>query len=131
MKHLFISFTGTLNALCFKTISPEALETGLFYFGCTRDHAITPGAKGEGIESIVRCRKDLHQLLVQALLKAETEGRVAWRQNDQPNSFAELNALLQANGVPAIDVDPQVRYSYPAVQHTCRSHQVIWSAMRC
>ena len=121
---LFISFTGTLCALRSGQVGAADLDTGLFVFGCVRDHAITPGANGEYVEHDVRDRPDLHQQLVAALLKAETAGRVRWRALEQRNaSFALVNELLVANGYKRLMADELYYteawmgrdYCYPAV----------------
>ena len=43
-RKLFISFTGLMYALKAGRITDDDLASGLFAFGCTRGHAITPGA---------------------------------------------------------------------------------------
>lgn len=53
---LFISFAGTMHALKSGRVAVGDLDTGLFVFGCTRDHALTPGASGEFVEDIVTKR---------------------------------------------------------------------------
>jgi hypothetical protein len=99
MPKLFISFTGTMYALESGRINFDNLATGLFVFGCTRDHAITPGSNSEYVERIVIERADHHKQLVEALLKAETEGRIRWRSLEAGTaSFDLVDDLLTSNG---------------------------------
>lgn len=95
-----VSFRGTLAALQRGTLTEADLDRALFYFGCTKVHAITPGSRGETVEPEVRMNGGAnHQLLVAALEKAEASGRVAWRTAEESNSLAVLHALMVKNGV--------------------------------
>lgn len=95
---LSISFTGTMYALRSGRVNRDDLDTGLFVFGCIRDHAFAPGAFGEYVEKVVTKRPDPpHELLVAAPIKAEADGR--WRTLEDGNaSFELVDDLLTSNG---------------------------------
>jgi hypothetical protein len=123
---LFISFTGTMYALKSGRVTGEDLDNGLFVFGCTRGHAITPGASHEHIEEIVTQCPALHQQLVAALTQAEIDGRVRWRTlEERVPSFEMVDDLLTSNGrKPLMSEDEYYSkcpsmgrgYCYPAVR---------------
>lgn len=102
-RKLFLSFTDTLFALAHGSVTLDDLATGLFYFGCTRVHALEPW-KSDTNEIAWAFREDpelgliVHAWLVAALLHGETEGRVIWREVDAQCSYEELSALLECNG---------------------------------
>ena len=130
MTKLFISFTGTLQALSGGIVSVDDLNEGLFVFGCTRNHALNPGAAGEHVESVVREHPELHRALCDALLLAEAAGRVRWRTLEQGNaSFELVDELLVANGYKKLnrtsEMDPWT-YSYPAVERFSMELPVVW-----
>lgn len=126
MAKLFISFTGTMYALQYGRVNRDDLNTGLFVFGCTRDHAMAPGSRGEHVENIIVMRPDLHGLLVAALLQAEVNERVHWRTGDQRSSFAMIDDLLIKNEYKALAKDDSNSdYCYPAVQQRT-ALEVIW-----
>lgn len=127
MAKLFISFTGTMYALRSGRVNGDDLSTGLFVFGCARDHAITPGAHGEYVEEVVIERPDLHEQLVAALVKAEAEGRVRWRSLEAGNaSFELVSDLLTSNGYKPLMSSKWCDYSYPAVEKRSTELEVIW-----
>ncbi|MBU1104377.1 hypothetical protein KJ664_00560, partial [Patescibacteria group bacterium] len=51
---LFISFSGLLVALKSGKIPLSDLDTALFYFGCTRDHAYNPSKHGVELDEVSR-----------------------------------------------------------------------------
>lgn len=122
---LFLSFTGLLYAIAHNSVSEEDLNTGLFYFGCMRGHAYEPGAHGELDERVLLKEKGApaYAKLVQALAKAESEGRCRWFRPEPGVLHAPytlLNELLTTNGVAALQFDEEQDYvqywSYPAVR---------------
>jgi hypothetical protein len=92
MRMLFVSFTGTLRAMSQGSVSESDLASGLFHFGCGRPHAMDPSGK---YNEVTWFYKDpvagvaAHKLLVDALLKAESDGRVLWADDAR----AELDKL--------------------------------------
>lgn len=56
-----------------------------------------------------RC-EEIYGILCDILLSAEADGRVAWREQHQTNSYQQLNEFLVGRGLPAI-IGP-VRSSY-------------------
>lgn len=124
MRKLFISFSGTLLALHSGNATEADLAEGLFYFGCDRDHAINPGTESHGCDERRWLDREnpevgnqIHSRLVEMLLQAETDGRVAWR-GKGGNSYEELNVLLTNNNLPELQLPTNCRtnYSYPQVQ---------------
>lgn len=119
MRKLFLSFTATLRGLDTGEVTPLDLKRGLFYFGCTRKHAMFPGADKETNEvnwffKNKQQAANRHGLLRQFLQKAEREGRAAYRQKGKLNNFEELNKLLMANCYKPIIC--WLDYSYPGVE---------------
>ena len=122
---LFVSFTTLLGAIAGNAVSQEDLDTGLFYFGCVRSHAFTPGAEAEFDErvSLKERGAPAHEKLIAALTKAEAEGRCRWHRPDNHTRLAPytlLNELLEANGIEKLkfvqeDFEPG-HYCYPAVR---------------
>lgn len=102
-RKLFVSFTALLREMKNDRVTEKDLERGLFYFGCTRRHALEPGTQGESNE-LMWIFKDTteaqatHQVLLKYVLKAEKDGRCVWREADQMNSYEQLNALLVKHG---------------------------------
>lgn len=113
---VFLSFRAALTALYKGEVTADDLAKGVFYFRCTRDHVMNPGCKGDQIESEVRAHPAQHEQLKAALLIAEAEGRVAWRQAAQASSFKQLHELLVAHGLKglpkyvAMSYGPENRY---------------------
>ena len=50
MRKLFLSFSSLLTFIAEDKVTVEDLRSGFFLFGCTRGHAIDPGAQGEADE---------------------------------------------------------------------------------
>jgi hypothetical protein len=120
---LFLSFSGLLHAIAHDEVSQADLDTGLFFFGCTRSHALNPGGAGEFDERTKDEGGASHEKLVRALERAELENRCRWhkpRAHFPPYSL--LNELLCANGFPQLTLPPDIEelgevegYAYPAV----------------
>jgi len=118
-RKLFVSFTALLRHMRDDLVTEKDLDRGLFYFGCTRDHAFNPGANGESNELSWIFKDDdvatgTHQVLLRYVEKAEKNGRCIWREAKDMNSYRALNDLLVANGYsydrnkgPAIIVEPR------------------------
>ncbi len=137
MRKLFLSFSGLLYALASGKITQDDLNTGLFYFGCRRQHAFHP--EQDAYNEITSVSRDnagvgerAHALLVEGLIKAEAEGRVNWR-GENENRYGELSKLLVANGLPELHMsqDQHHSYSYPGVEDLVKeqmseSLQVVW-----
>lgn len=101
---LVLSWSGLLRQLYDRSLTFDELEGALFYFSCTRDHVFSDGvgdSSGEMqsyyVDDAVRCAA-IYATLCQALIQAEAEGRVAWREGCI-NSFEQLNQLLEINGL--------------------------------
>lgn len=123
---LFVSFTRLLHAIAAESVSQEDLNTGLYFFGCVRSHAFDPAADGAFDERTALKEKGqpAHEKLVEALRRAEIEGRCRWhRPTDAPghSAYAELDTLLTANGLKALSppdrrLDAEEYYCYPSVR---------------
>lgn len=123
---LFVSFTRLLHAIAAESVSQEDLNTGLYFFGCVRSHAFDPAADGAFDERTTLKEKGqpAHEKLVEALRRAESEGRCRWYRptaNQNLPAYEELDFLLTANGPKALST-PERRlyaeqhYSYPSVR---------------
>ena len=90
---VFASFTATLREMHGGTVTQGDLDAGLFWFNCSREHALRPWedttnevlwfwrkpqAREQGAEA--------HRRLVAALLAAERDGRALWRDADPVES---------------------------------------------
>lgn len=109
---LFASFSGLLRALARNDISQDELDQGLYFFSCVRRHAFEPGFTGEFDErtSLGERGPAAHTQLVQALERAETEGRCAWYRptiGRRLNPYEQLSKLLQSRGLPAFEPRPE------------------------
>lgn len=121
---LFVSFTTLLGQIAANAVTQEELDTGLYYFGCIRSHAFAPGAEGEFDERVGLREKGgpAHEKLVQALNKAEAEGRCSWHHPElgtRKAPYTLLNELLVANGIGALPLKSEfepAHYSYPTVR---------------
>lgn len=106
MKHrkLFLSFTCLLSAMATGKVSQADLDEGLYMFGCTRGHALEPGAAGESDERTWNPGyAEAYPAIRESLLKAETEGRAGWirvKAGDQNDSVVILNQMLVGLGYP-------------------------------
>lgn len=115
---LFLSFTKLIEPLRDGSISTQDLESGLFFFGATREHVLgTLPLKSD----VNRCKSDgtcdyMHfamyewffwnkkasyantvqfaQKLRKAIRLAEKEGRIIWRQRNHPHNWPDLCTLL-------------------------------------
>lgn len=139
LPKLFVSFSGVMMKLSCGLVSRDDLETGLFAFGCTRDHVFRPGFHGEYVEDEVLDRPDLHQQLLEALRRAERDGRVSWRRGSRACdlvgecAFRRLNRLLRRNGFkPLLQAlagnSPlgSYSYTYKEVERRSRELQVVY-----
>lgn len=115
MRKLFTSFTGLLHNLAAGSVSQEDLDTALFFFGCARIHALAPWEPtehGNVVNEITWAfKKDMargekeHARLVDAILRAEHDGRVRWIKTETGRSMsreeesAAMIELCQTHGV--------------------------------
>jgi hypothetical protein len=131
-RKLFLSFTSLIRLFRDGRVSESDLDNALFYFGCVREHAMDPW-KDETNEVLWAYKDEqqgraAHTLIAAALKKAESEGRVGFKNmGDQDNDrYRKLNDLLRANDLTPIeprekflDGDKQIElfggYTYPAV----------------
>lgn len=127
MRCLFISYTTIIRELKNGRITENDLNSGLFYLGCVRKHAMNPGANNEGSELMLfykkeedlENRKAAHALIVSALKKAEREKRIIWRKNIAVGqSYKVLNRLLVRHGYSGISFEFDGRRSN-AASHYC------------
>jgi hypothetical protein len=121
MRKLFLSYTSLLSQLSRNAVSAEDLVKGLFFFGCSREHVYNPGANGETDERTWdkgNYAKGYPQLL-EAVQRAECEGRLEWRRapdGSERSPWDALNELLQRNGLKQVSGDPfNWEATYPAI----------------
>ncbi len=118
MRMLFVSFSGLLLALFEERVQNAELAEGLFYFGCTREHAFLPSERNADVQQLlsgnnpatVRC---LHNLILLSLGRAEAQERVRWRSPDEEQTYEGLNELLGKHGYApvwhSVD-DPRINF---------------------
>jgi hypothetical protein len=120
MRKIAVSYSTTLVMLRDKFIDEDVLKDALFYFGCTRAHALD--ATNYNITSVFRQntaeRERAHALIGKLVLAAEAEKRILWRKDAKtPPTFEQFNQLLQLNGFPALVLpDPWFDYYYGGVK---------------
>ena len=134
MKKLLISFVGTMEALKSGRVVVDDLNSALFAFSSARQHVLAPDASRHYVDEIVKERPDLHKLLVEALQKAEAEGRVRWRADYESNgSFRLVNDVLSANGHKRLVSHEEAygsrtyigdEYCYPSVVERCKDEGI-------
>lgn len=125
-KKLFLSVEGLMIDLLPRKLTKDEpnseteiiqlkqsdLDTGLFYFGCTREEFFHlnyqgPAHKGPIYQEQVSFFKSPKQLkllrkIIESVEKAEKEGRVFWREKRAAKegfSYEDLNALLEHNNI--------------------------------
>ena len=123
MRMLFVSFTSTLYALKTGSVTEVDLASGIFFFGCGREHAFDPWSGDPAsnevewhFEDDLEKGREVHKAFVSALVQAEVDGRVHWHKSER-TSYDELNALLEKNGVGKVatgSIDDS-HYNYPTV----------------
>lgn len=101
---LSLSYHHTLAAILNGTVTESHLATALFYFGCVRDHFFEEGSAVKEFER-TQCNpepseiKRIFELLKDAVLIAEAQGRAAWRVDEHTiRSYGMVNELLSRNG---------------------------------
>ena len=137
---LVISFSGTLNKLVRGSVKVGDIDDAVFYLGCTREFTDDPTPWVNEIWGNLnqhrnRLADEVQEALSDALAEADRNGRVAWREPGQPNTWEALNELLESQGLPTIvpvdnDVPQTNRYCYPAVVQAVQEQNlpyvVIW-----
>ena len=141
---LFVSCTGTLRAIRDGKVTESDLMTGLFHFGCSREHAMDPSGKSNEVKWFFKDDAEglkVHGMIVTALTKAESEGRALWQAEAHAeleklealdyamgrHVYLPLHNLLVRNGFAGISHKPDGRacnghdcYCYPGVQDRVR-----------
>lgn len=103
MKTFYLSFTGTIGLLCRGKLKWEALDEGLFYFGCNKAHAMWADKERDGVDEWIWVANDklttpevdaLKERWKVAMEKAEAEGRFLCRKSDDGYSETDWSALV-------------------------------------
>ena len=121
MQHLFISFTALVRALFDQRVTDWNLANGIFYFGCARNYLLTGNEVNPPVNEVTRLTDNselqilIMNILREAVLFAEKNGRAAWREENGSNNFEQLQELLEENGIK-VKFDEHEPYSYPAVK---------------
>ena len=128
---LTISFSGLLFRIARGEVALEEVRDGLFYFGCARKRVFEyDETGGTEVQNAFRHDEetglDILCQLQDLLLHAEAEGRVAWRESRDHNTYEQLNALLEANGVEplpieSLDRSQRYHYNYPTVRELAQA----------
>lgn len=128
MKQVILSFTGCLRELSNEFLTRESLNSALFFFGCTRDHAKNPGKDGATDErEWFSGGMEYHKVLVSALLKAEAEGRCVWREAGYTDTktLYHFQAVLRSHGIPCDSLMyPSSIQNYPSMAEELNSEEV-------
>lgn len=126
MTKLFISFMTLASRVSKGQVTDADLDCGLFYLGCARGEALVTW-EGSSLVALWLAREDpetrrqTHGKVVNALRKADAEGRVTWRTQRTCQTYEALNELLDRNGVgkiPTEYTDDDDTY-HPAVPFSC------------
>lgn len=97
---IFASFTGTLRELKVGSVSQSDLREGVFVFNCTRAHAVEPWEHEPNEirwfwKTDYEAGRATHQQLVRALMQAESEHRVLYKDEGSVEvRLVFINALL-------------------------------------
>lgn len=131
-KKLFVSWTALLRNLRDGTVTNADLQTGIFYLDCCRSHVFEPDRRSPmGFDTVnaksynellqfweddIATRRNAHQAVVEAVLKAEHEGRIAWREErDGFNTYGYLGNLLKRNGYSGVIFPDSLYYWHQEV----------------
>lgn len=122
MKKLFLSYSSLLRQVYLGKVTAEDLSNGFFMFGCTRGHAFNPGAAGETDERQWNNGQNAvsHPVIIDALVKAEQDGRAGWMRPDakvRRDAFEVLNEMLTKHQMEPLEPsnDPDWNYCYPGM----------------
>ena len=134
-RKLFVSFTSLLRELKQGTITQADLDSGLYYFGCIREHAVDPWQDDTNevqwfFKGDMDRGRQVHEQLKEAVLKAEQEGRIVFRSLEDYNTYEQLNALLVANGYEPLDSEMEFSYNYPRVEELVQEKGLALTAVR-
>ena len=136
MRKIFPSFTGLLQLLKYDRVTQDDLDNGIFCFGCVRDHCMHPEKQEDPHSNEVNWLRlppaeanAIHRRLVDAVLKAEGEGRVAWRTGQGHMSYSLINQVIVPLGYAPLQ-GRDYHYSYPSltdvVEESGQALQVMW-----
>lgn len=111
-RTLVLSWSGVLVRLLGGQVSFDELDGALYYFGCMRKYAIAPWRYQVGRGQLAafaggdRVRgQEVHRQLMELVVQAEGEDRVAWRDDVGVNSnYPQLNELLSRHDLPPIPI---------------------------
>lgn len=105
-RKLFLSYSGLIRHLHLKSVEPQELVSGFFYFDATREHVMSQGLDPMNVYSYITHDADELQGIVNvirhAVLSAESEGRIVWRVGHESRSMTKLNAMLEKHRVRRI-----------------------------
>ena len=95
-------------------ITEADLTDALFHFGCMRKHAMNFNRKDHSgtqwanearwlfPDEPAKVQRARWMIIVNAVKKAEAEGRIVWRSKKCPQTFSGLSTLLAKNGFPDV-----------------------------
>jgi len=126
MQKMFLSFSNLMHQLVGGTVTESDLDSGLFYFGCTRIAALglPPGASlslivADSATNYEQFVSLLVHVLRPALNQAEREDRVAWRAKNSAQTVVQFEALLAKNLVlPSRQRTIREQQEYDTVCHS-------------
>lgn len=109
MKKLFLSYSALLKRVADGSVTQTDLDEGLFYFGCCREQVFTASTDDAALR------------IMTAALKAEVDGRIAWRSRFGGNTYQDLGCLLLCNGYDAVSTVRYDVYNYEFVAASLRA----------
>lgn len=131
MQKVFLSFTQIKFDLLAGSLTYKDLQQGLFHLGCARENILDErnNPAGQMLEDIERTEgkvvkgrvitySEVFEIIRDALLKAEEEGRIQWRTlADGNSSWGMLNGLLERNGYRRLLVGDIPNRTFTLLQH--------------
>jgi hypothetical protein len=102
-----------MKGLFEKWVDPSLLKGGLFFFNCSKWHALNPDVYGMDMEWLHESRYwkrfwNAHRMLREELILAEKTGRVEYRRTKvrewRMDRFKLLQQFLLKNGLPELPI---------------------------
>jgi hypothetical protein len=135
MAKLLISLMALVGRVKRGDIDQVDLDHGIYYLGCTRMEALAPFGEST-LTSVwlpqddLQTKKRVFETVSMAIIKADTEGRVMWKERGALQSYEALNKLLDRTGFGKIEAEytddagsyhPAAPYSCPGVAARVRA----------
>jgi hypothetical protein len=105
MRYIFTSYTGLTGIVSEGLLTRDMIETGLFFFGCAREHSLWEDPNEWNEAKAIRKWEHgsfNHRFVVHVIKTAEKDGRIEWRkQKDcyEDGAYDRLFNMLDRNGI--------------------------------